>query len=231
MIRLKDILKELDYGEKLFADPSYGTSSGRYRDLIKQMYDGETEPDTEEEKMLFLKLKDYVKSGKWYKDTTKDIDDLFKLKSKFPRMLDPEEDVLGIMVYRGMKLPPKKIMELIRGKRGVEGDDWMEKIFDVSTTLYSRNKSGYLSYTTSSNIARGFAEIGFYSEGLDSSKGWPVVVGVLYPEIADRAILNPKFAVDLGGYGEREFLVKGNDIPVEELRVYEYDEFLDKFYR
>jgi hypothetical protein len=223
MIRLKDILKELDYGEKLFADPSYGTSSGRYQDLIKQMYDGETEPDTEEEKMLFLKLKDYVKSGKWYKDTTKDIDDLFKLKAKFPRMLDPEEYVLGIMVYRGMKLPPKKIMELIRGKRGEYGD-YGEKIFDVSTTLYSRNKSGYLSYTTSSNIARGFAEIGFNSERLDS-KGWPVVVGVPYYEIADRAILNPKFAVDLGGYGEREFLVKGNDIPVEELRVYEYDEY------
>ena len=52
MIKLKDILKELEYGEKLFADPSYSTSSGRYQNLIKQMYDGETEPDTDEEKAM-----------------------------------------------------------------------------------------------------------------------------------------------------------------------------------
>jgi hypothetical protein len=229
MIKLKDILKELEYGEKLFADPSYGTSSGRYQDLIKQMYDGETESDTEEEQMLFLKLKDYVRQNIWYNDTTKELDDLLKLKAKFPRMLDPASEVEGNMVYRGTNLPPKKIMELIEGKRGYDSqylDTKNGKIFNISGILYSRNKSGYISYTTKPKVAIQFA----FSNFIDD-KSWPVVVGVSYNEIADRALLHPDFAIDLGGYGENEFLVKGNDIPMEELRVYEYDLFLDKFDR
>jgi hypothetical protein len=225
MIKLKDILKELEYGEKLFADPSYGTSSGRYQNLIKQMYDGETEPDTDEENSLFLKLKDYIKQNKWYNDTTKELDDLLKLKAKFPRMLDPASEVEGNMVYRGTNLPPKKIMELIEGKKGEWGDR-DDKIFNISSILYSRNKSGYISYTTKSYVAVQFA----FSNFIDD-KSWPVVVGVPYNEIADRALLHPDFAIDLGGYGEDEFLVKGNDMPMEELRVYEYDLFLDKFNR
>lgn len=225
MIKLKDILKELEYGEKLFADPSYGTSSGRYQNLIKQMYDGETESDTEEENNLFLKLKDYVKQNIWYNDTTKELDDLLKLKAKFPRMLDPASEVEGNMVYRGTNLPPKKIMELIEGKKGEWGKQ-DDKIFNISDILYSRNKSGYISYTTKPKVAIQFA----FSNFIDD-KSWPVVVGVPYNEIADRALINPEFAIDLGGYGENEFLVKGNDIPMEELRVYKYDLFLDKFDR
>mgnify|MGYP003645711845 FL=1 len=225
MIRLKDILKELEYGEKLFADPSYSTSSGRYQNLVKQMYDGETELDTDEENSLFLKLKDYVKQNIWYNDTTKELDDLLKLKEKFPRMLDPASEVEGNMVYRGTNLPPKKIMELIEGKRGYD-DIKNGKIFNISGILYSRNKSGYISYTTKSKVAVQFAFSNFINDKL-----WPVVVGVPYNEIADRALINPEFAIDLGGYGENEFLVKGNDIPMEELRVYEYDDFLDKFDR
>lgn len=223
MIKLKDILKELEYGEKLFADPAYTTSSGRYINLVKQMYDGETEPDTEEENSLFLKLKDYVRQNIWYNDTTEELDDLLKLKAKFPRMLDPASEVEGNMVYRGTNLPPKKIMELIEGKKGEWGNQ-DDKIFYIPHTLYSRNKSGYISYTTKSKVAIQFAFSNFTND-----KFWPIVIGVPYNEIADRALINPEFAIDLGGYGEDEFLVKGNDIPMEELRVYEYDLFLDKF--
>ena len=225
MIKLKDILKELEYGEKLFADPSYSTSSGRYQNLVKQMYDGETELDTDEENSLFLKLKDYIKQNIWYGDTTKELDDLLKLKAKFPRMLDPASTVEGNMVYRGTQLPPKKIMELIEGKKGEYGNR-DDKVFYTPHTLYSRNKSGYISYTTKPKVAIQFA----FSNFIDD-KFWPVVVGVPYNEIADRALINPEFAIDLGGYGENEFLVKGNDIPMEELRVFEYDDFLDKFDR
>ncbi len=225
MIKLKDILKELEYGEKLFADPGYASSSGRYQNLVKQMYGGETEPDTDEENSLFLKLKDYVRQNVWYNDTTKELDDLLKLKAKFPRMLDPASEVEGNMVYRGTQLPPKKILELIEGKKGEWGNK-DDKIFYISNTLYSRNKSGYISYTTKSKVATQFAFSNFTND-----KFWPIVIGVPYNEIADRALLHPDFATDLGGYGENEFLVKGNDIPMEELRVFEYDLFLDKFDR
>ncbi len=41
MIKLKDILKELDYGDKLWADPTYteyGLNEDEYTTLIKKRY-------------------------------------------------------------------------------------------------------------------------------------------------------------------------------------------------
>ena len=69
MIKFKDILKELDYGEKLWADPTYteyGPNEDGYKALIKKMYkdtspDGNyLEPDTYEEGELWHRIKSYI---------------------------------------------------------------------------------------------------------------------------------------------------------------------------
>ena len=43
MIRLKDLLKEFEYGNLLWADPSANSDSARYKDFIDKALDAKLE--------------------------------------------------------------------------------------------------------------------------------------------------------------------------------------------
>jgi len=106
-MRLLHLLHEFEYGENLFADPSHYSNVQTTSDLniIGYRNYADIETDTEDETRA-LELLDVFYSGDFVNlDETalyKLIAPLKKLKSKFPKILDPRTSPgIGQMVYRG----------------------------------------------------------------------------------------------------------------------------------
>lgn len=106
-MKLLNLLYEFDYGKKLFADPSHYSNIQTTSDLdivgYRKYADIETDTDDE---VRALELLDMFYSGDFVNlDETalyKLIVSLKKLKSKFPKILDPRTSPgIGQTVYRG----------------------------------------------------------------------------------------------------------------------------------
>ena len=97
MIRLRDILQELDIGDKLWADEELKTVpyviSPGFRAFIKRLYEPNWEPNTDDENEILTQLMRY-----YHAEGSADMNgsslgkvfsELLPLKSKFPEILDP----------------------------------------------------------------------------------------------------------------------------------------------
>ena len=219
MIKLKDILKEFDFGDKLWADDAYGSSSGPYRNLIQRMYNGEYEKDTPEEMELWSAIKDYLKSADKNKVSTREgeIKELLSLKKRFPRMLDPATDIsAGEAIFRGMTADLDKVVEYIGQATRIH--DWgMDSrwimLKGVQATVRSRSNQGFISATYKSNTARDFAQMN------QRDNRYPVIATSPYAKVAGRSIIAPSFATVLAGYDEGEFWILGNKIESQNLII------------
>jgi hypothetical protein len=125
MIKLKDILKELEVGDELFTDvPGIGDigvrndgTAGyrakhfatRLKNLI-QKYNLSGEENTDEEEMMLRAIERYIHSPQYKKDLVKYLPFLLKMKSKFPYILDPFEGAKFQFLYRGMS-PDRDMVE------------------------------------------------------------------------------------------------------------------------
>jgi hypothetical protein len=219
MIKLKNILKEFDFGEKLWADDAYGSSSGPYRSLIKRMYKGEYEKDTPEEMELWSAIKDYLKNAD--KDGVSshrsDIKQLLSLKKQFPLMLDPATKIkAGDTIYRGMTGQLDKIVKYIDQATSIEqygGDSRWLMLRGVAATLRSRSDQGFISATWKERQAKDF---GIMNQKNDR---YPIVGMSAYGKVAGRSIISPKFATILSGYDEGEFWILGNKMMSQNLLI------------
>ena len=219
MIKLRDILKEFDFGDKLWADDAYGSSSGPYRSLIQRMYNGEYEKDTPEEMELWSAIKDYLKNAQKNAVSTREseIKELLSLKKRFPQMLDPATDIsAGESIFRGMTADLDTIVKYIGQATRIH--DWgMDSrwimLRGVQATVISRNNQGFISATYKSNTARDFAQMN------QRDNRYPIIATSTYAKVANRSIIAPSFATVLAGYDEGEFWILGDTIESQNLII------------
>ena len=212
-------LNELDYGKKLFADPGYISSSGPYRTLAFQLYSDETEKDTEDEKWLWIRIKDYFKNNvktiaTYHKE---DLKTLLKLKKKFPQMLDPSLTIKpNDMVWRGQSASTRQVAKWIESAKSIESHEWSDgwiTLKGITDDVKSRNDNGFLSISNDWRKAKDFTDFA------QNENRWPVAIGTPFKNVAKNAFINPQFALVMSGYEEGETWILGNTLKATEITI------------
>ena len=218
MIKLKDILQESWYGNLLWADDAYSSSSAPYRDVISKAYRDKREPDTPFEREVWRSIQNYLKGDY---DTnvglgsraTPALKDLLAIKQKFPEILDPGI-ASGDPVYRAMTMPIEDLAQLIEAeankgfKRDIQNRDW-HSIEGLSMRAKSRSNYGFISMTSSYRTAQDF-----YGISKPSKDRYPVILECAYADVQSRALMNSEWIKAVAGLDESEFWVIGNQVPV-----------------
>lgn len=119
MKSLKQVLKEFDYGNKLFADPDTIASATQEEEKYKQWLASkgiETEKDTDEEYEALYQIASYIEDGSPHnaRDAAAFISKHGKLlKGKFPEIMDPEYGAKISTLYRGASMPVDAVVQAI----------------------------------------------------------------------------------------------------------------------
>ena len=221
MIKLKDILKEFEYGDKLWADPMGGmditTKLTRYQDFIKKIYNNDIEYNTPEEAKVLKAIVSYLKYNN-KEGINPYLDELLKLKKKFPNILDPKSsNRTKDKLYRGMTGVVDVIVKYIESAKEVKevtikGSNWI-LLKDVSAIVTSRAAGGFVSMTTSINKS---VEFGFAS----SEDRWPIITETPYISLESSVIWNPEYLATLSKYDESEIWFLGNSFPATNIYIY-----------
>jgi len=218
MILLKPMLHEFQHGDLLWADPAIASANlsditsignARYKQYIDKAYKGAMEKDDNEEAMVWMALVSYLKQGSdngAKQLTPVMLNDLQKLKKKFPAMLDPGLKSTDL-VYRGMTLPLARMQELLADVNTELRNVARGYSMEVNTTVLTRADS-FTSLTTNRDVAIEFAL------GRTPAGRWPVVVTIPYQKIANRTLMNPEFLTLIGGHDEAEIWLMDNALPV-----------------
>lgn len=208
MIKLKDILNELDFGKYPFTDldaVQLGMKEMMSLERLIDKYKYVTEPNTKDEQKLLRDLSKYFED----EENTVQVSGLKALlavKSKFPGILDPEEDDEYTSLYRGTSIPVKEVLKY----------EW---------TKYPSRYSGFVyqcksPITIASKGTRGFSSFSVYEDtGADfaweqNEKAYennfvPVVTSIYSSN--PNALFNPKFSKLFNPHGnEGEVLYIGN---------------------
>lgn len=239
MIRLKNILEELEIGKVLFGDPDWLSRPDRWKDL-KIPY----EPNTDDEKHLIQLLKKWIMEPHKAKDPElgQKLKELLPLKSKFPRVLDPSKGrkiYEGTTLYRGTLLPLKDIMNM----SGVwEPNNDVKYVGDAiaNKSLYNwsavgSGEKGFTSFTPADGVAENFAatiagEYGVMQKDRDYDRFVEKMVNKEYmgmipvvleiPDTYPTALFNPQLTVALTSwFSEYEVLVVGDSVKVSRVNI------------
>lgn len=153
MIKLRDILKEIDFGKIPLSDPLGVEYSDAYSTYLKK-WNYIEEPNTEDEQAFVNDLKSYIDEPNVHSSQAAHIASVLKellpLKSKFPGILDPAQSAK--FVYRGTTIP---IKSFINSTSNLEGDDL---IFNVKTKLTAKGERNFLSFSANQYIAEDFVD-------------------------------------------------------------------------
>jgi len=207
--RIKEILKELDFGKNLFADPTSPAidDKGDYKKFIK----GDQEaPNTEEEEEVLRDIHRFtVEQYDDIKALQKNAQKLLQLKSKFPEMLDPKQGKdVGEYIWRGATLP-KEIVAKIAPKvdRGYA---------DVNINITPRSKRGIHSFSSNFYKATQFMDMQWNSKHRNGRI--PVAIGIKSDN--PNFLLNPDFLENITDYpNEREIFYVGDTFPVSKVYI------------
>ena len=207
MIRLKDLLKEFEYGNKLFAD--IGDESLINPEILDKLIAKPEEENTEDEKKLLKALRDYFSE-----DVVKDIDinilkKLLALKSKFPKILDPSKGRRGLdSAYRGTTIGIDTLLKAINNGNLAKDGYNTYVIENPKITIQSKGSAGYLSFSAEMVDADIFAikytEDNGYKRVLEQ-KLVPVTAEVSLKNA--NFLFNPQFVGALSEYDEDEILL------------------------
>jgi hypothetical protein len=221
MIKLKDILQESWYGNLLWADDAYSSSSAPYRDVISKAYRDKREPDTPFEREVWRSIQNYLK-GDYDRDAglgsraTPALKDLLALKQKFPEILDPGI-ASGAPVYRAMTMPTEDLAQLIEAEAN-KGFNRAKSVFNewhsvegLSMRAKSRSNYGFISMTSSKRVAQDFYGNISYKDR------YPVILECAYADVQKRALMNSEWIKAVAGLDESEFWVIGNVVPVNRI--------------
>ncbi len=222
----KILLKEIEYGKNLFADdtptlqkPHSVPSS--FTNNITDFIGGEKnlEPNTEDENLLLTSLKVFTNIEGAYSDIPQTLANsaksLLSLKSKFPRILDPQsttgQSITSInstpMVYRGATIPLSTFNKLNWGDSQIINFD-MLYVENPGLEVSPRSERGIHSFTTSLSVAQIFA----YRNAPRTKDTTPdrVEVIVAIPLDDPHLLFNPDFVDLVSEFKEREVLFVGN---------------------
>jgi hypothetical protein len=198
MIKLINLLfEDIDYGERLFADPEDAWKVDP--DLIKPF-----EPNTEQEKQLLKALQDYFRQPS-SKIDPKMLEDLYKLRDKFPKILKPKPDIEN--VYRGATIDLPTVMSA----------KWIKYSYGYYTTDITTVKSrreGFISVSTNEAEARFFA-----GQNQDTKDRIAVIYDI--PVKQNKVLFNTDFTNGLSRFSEDEMLLltTGGKFAVEEVTI------------
>lgn len=224
MIKLVDLLKEFEFGKKLFADPddpivSRGNST-EWSAFMRKVYSNNYESNTDDETYLLNAIKTYLNSSD-KKDITPDmLKELLSIRNKFPNILKPPSYITTL--YRGMTMDINSLTKIVQDtadikKGGIGGPNDNQLILkDISRTITSRSKD-FISMSTDRRIAERFPAGNI--NAVFTSGRYPVLAVVDIQDVKDRVLMNPEFLDAIIGFRESECWIVGSDIPVSDLII------------
>ena len=200
-LKLRDILEDLDYGERLFADPEDSWKVDP--DLIKPF-----EPNTQQEKQLLKALTDYFRQPSSEIDP-KMLRDLYKLRDKFPKILKPKPGT--DTVYRGATIDLPTVMSA----------NWQKYSYGYYTTDITAVKSrrkGFISVSENEAEARFFV-------GMSRATNDRIPVIYDIPVKQNKVLFNTDFTNGISRFSEDEMLLltTGGKFAVGEVTVRKED--------
>jgi len=221
MIKLIDLLKEFEFGKKLFADPddpivSRGNST-EWSAFMRRVYSNDYESNTNDETYLLNAIKTYL-NGSNKKDITPDmLRELLSIRNKFPNILMPPSHITTL--YRGMTMDMNSLIKIVQDateiKKEGHGDNRLI-LKGVSRTIASRAKD-FISMSTDWRIAQSFPA-GNISAILENGR-YPIIVVVDIQDVKDKVLMNPDFLDAIIGFRESECWIVGSDMPASELII------------
>lgn len=239
MIKLKDILNELEVGKVLFGDTEGTSWDPRFPDRwndIKLPY----EPNTYDEKKLLDLIRAWITKEDRNPKLGEFLKQLLPLKKKFPIILDPTKGRSvydGNKFYRGTLLPLNDLIYSSSGWKLNNSVDFQYGAIEskIPYTWEAVGQKGFTSFTPAAETADGFAADYMQKNGMqwvdivnrleDGSGMIPVILTIkdTYPD----ALMNPKVMNLIGGLGEYEILVIGKQINVDSIIIPNW-EFIQK---
>ena len=221
MIKLVDLLKEFEFGKKLFADPddpaiSRGNST-EWSAFMRKVYSNNYESNTDDETYLLKAIKTYLNDSN-KKDITPDmLRELLSIRNKFPNILMPPSYITTL--YRGMTMDIESLIKIVQDtaeivKEGYNNNRLVLK--GVSRTITSRSKD-FISMSTDRRTAERFPEGNMLH--VFSSSRYPILAVVDVQDVKDKVLMNPEFLDAIASFRESECWIVGSDIPVSDLMI------------
>ena len=221
MIKLLDLLKEFEFGEKLFADPddpiaSRGNST-EWTAFMRKVYSNNYESNTDDETYLLNAIKTYLSAGSKGDITPDMLKDLLAIRNKFPNILMPPSHITTL--YRGMTMDIESLIKIVQDTAEIVKEGYNDNrlvLKGVSRTITSRSKD-FISMSTDRRIAERFPAGNINSTFADGR--YPVLAVVDIQDVKDKVLMNPEFLDAIIGFRESECWIVGNDIPVSDLII------------
>ena len=203
MIRLKDILKEIDLGKVPFADPEAVDDPDAYGAYLKK-WNYVEEPNTEDEQAFVNDLQSYIEEPNIHTSQAAHMATVLKqllpLKSKFPGILDPSKSAK--FVYRGTTIP---IKSFINSPASLEGDDLT---FNVKTKLNAKGDRNFLSFSTDQYTAENFVDMAIDADENEIVKKGLVPAMIVLSAANPNLIFNPE-AINF--YSDTDFMTETDE--------------------
>lgn len=225
MIKLKDLLKEFEFGEKLFADPSdpivSGGNSTEWSAFLRKVYSGDYESNTNDETYLLKALKTYLSVSDKNDITSDMLKDLLLIRNQFPNILTPPSDITTL--FRGMTMDIESLIkavqeatDVIKGSAGGYGSERLA-LKGVSRSITSRSRN-FISMSTDYKVAERFPTTTRIGDIIQDGR-YPVTAVVSMQDVKDKVLMNPEFLDAIIEFRESECWVVGSDIPVSGLII------------
>jgi len=176
MIKLKDILKEFDYGKQLFGrdrenmpwdrDVYSSDTARRWAKKVVKVYGGleadkPPEINTDEEFSLLLRIGEFLNDPDNPVNISSELKKLLPLKSKFPEVLDPNFDMANSgEFYRGSTISFRDAMKIPHYNltQGLHHVYQTHVSPQGSYTVYTRADRGFVSFSGDAGTAGGFVD-------------------------------------------------------------------------
>ena len=220
-MKLVNILRELEYGKKLFADPNPQAlkADSKKRAKFAYLIGDEHESNTEDENEFLLGLRSFTKAtiGQGVDIPSilvSNAPKLLSLKSKFPRILDPlastnSNDLIATprgkkLILRGATIPLSTFEKL-------NWDDYIDlskyefiAVPNPGLEVAPRSQRGIHSFTTDPRIAYNFIS----RQSRDTPDRVPIIIGISADD--PNFVFNPDFMNTISSFTEDEVLYVGN---------------------
>lgn len=208
MIKLKDILKELDFGKYPFTDPDAANL-----DMMKQLslqrlidkYNYIQEPNTKDEQNLLKDLSKYFEDESNTVQAS-ELKALLAVKSKFPGILDPQSNDNYTSIFRGTSIPIKEILKYEWTKYPSQYSGFVYEC-KSPVVITSKGTRGFSSFSVYEDTGADFAWE--QNEEAYENNFVPVVTSIYVSN--PNALFNPDFSKLFNIHGnEGEVLYIGN---------------------
>lgn len=208
MIKLKDLLTELEFGKYPFTDPDAANLDMTKQKSLQRLIDKykyDTEPNTKDEQNLLKDLSKYFEDESNMVQAS-ELKALLAVKSKFPGILDPQSNDEYNSIYRGTTIPIKEVLkyEWIKYPSQYTGFVYVCKSPVVIT---SKGNRGFSSFSVFDDTAADFAWE--QNEEAYENNVIPLVTSIYTSN--PNALFNPDFSKLFNIHGnEGEVLYIGN---------------------